>query len=121
MKGSGRLLRTRFAVDILGLEVLGLEQREGENALAGVIAQRGEQLATFVLGGGLQRLPEGRFLRQVNLWEPQRSIRKGKHSELAGLGDGLGAKAYVYISATTVAFLFDSREMHSFRQTGLLP
>lgn len=58
---------TWLPVDVLGLEVARLEEGEGEDRVARVVAERAEQLAALVLRRWLQGLPEVRLLREIDL------------------------------------------------------
>ena len=59
---------TGLAVDVFGFKAAALEYGERQLAIAGMVAQRTQQVAADVLVERLQRLPEGRLLIEVHLW-----------------------------------------------------
>ena len=58
---------TRLSVDVLGLEVPGLEDDDGESVLGGVVGQADEQLAQLLLDRRVERAPVLRLRGEVNL------------------------------------------------------
>ena len=58
---------TRLSVDVLGLEVPGLEDDDGEGVLGGVVGQADEQLAQLLLDRRVERAPVLRLRGEVNL------------------------------------------------------
>lgn len=67
---------TRLPVDILGLEVATFDDSEGKLRVAGLVAQRAEDLAALVLLERPQRLPERVvLLREIHLENNEESHR----------------------------------------------
>ena len=58
---------TWLSVDVLGLEILGLQDDDGEGVLGGVVGQADQQLAQLLLDRRVEGLPVAGFRRKVHL------------------------------------------------------
>lgn len=65
---------TRLSIDVLSLEVPRLEQGQGKNTVAWVVAEGGEELSALVFRRRLEGFPERGLLAEIDLAQGQEHL-----------------------------------------------